>query len=144
MKRIDKLYHGSNKRIKGDRLRPIYPKDISGRQWNSYRAVYATNIKDIAITFALIKSEGVVSSGLNFRAKDKPFGIIYEGWPNQEEIYIYHILEGKFIQDPHIDEQWYSRKSIRPSKIEVLKTDDHTPFIRKATDEELALFLTNK
>ena len=69
------LYHANVRRIEGNKLLPRQAKDLENLPENLHKAVYATNIKNIAIAMAIISCKGVNASSLKF--KKKPFGIIY-------------------------------------------------------------------
>lgn len=91
------LYHGSVREIDGNKLLPKQAEDLEEKPENLRRAVYATNIKEIAISMALISCKGVIYSSLRFIKK--PFGIIYEGWPQQKHIYLYTLPIKTFKQE---------------------------------------------
>jgi len=128
------LYHGSVREIDGDKLLPKQATDLEERPENLHCAVYATSIKDIAIAMALISCKGVNCSGLGF--KKRPFGIIYEGWPEQEYIYLYTLPSRTFKQEGGSGNQWRSIEPVKPSKVEKLKTNDYIFLVRKSTDRE--------
>jgi hypothetical protein len=133
------LYHGSPQELEGKTLLPKQAKDLGERSENLHRAVYATEIKNIAITMAILSSKGVIYSGLNYDVKNK-FGVIYDGWPEQEYIYLYTLPSASFKHDEK-GTQWYSKESVKPFKVEKLKIKDYISFIRKSTDEERKSFL---
>jgi len=133
------LYHGSVREIEGDKLLPKQASDLGERSENLHQAVYATNVKDIAIAMALISCKGVNCSSLYF--KKRPFGVIYEGWPKQEYIYLYTLPSKTFKQEGGSGNQWYSTKPVKPSKVEKLKVNDYISLVRKSTDKEREKFL---
>lgn len=132
------LFHGSTKEIKGNRLLPNQASDLGERPENLHKAVYATDVKEIAIAMAIISCKGVNYSSLDF--KKKPFGIIYEGWPEQKNIYLYSLPRETFKQDGGSGHQYHSIKPVKPSKVEKLKTDDYIYLVRKATNSEKEKF----
>ena len=134
MNKPESLYHGSVREIEGNKLLPKRAQDLGERPENLHVAVYATNIKEIAIAMAIISCKGVNSSSLEF--KRKPFGIIYQGWPKQEYIYLYTLPSRTFEQEGGSGTQWYSLKSVKPSKLEKLSVKEHIHLVRKATDKE--------
>lgn len=132
------LYHGSVRKIKGDKLLPRQPADLEENPKNLHCAVYATNVKDVAIAMALISCRGVNYAALYF--KRKPFGVIYEGWPKQRYIYLYTLPNKTFKQEGGSGNQWYSTEPVKPSKTEKLKVKDYISLVRKSTDKERKKF----
>jgi hypothetical protein len=132
------LYRGSVREIKGNKLLPKQASDLGERPENLRCAVYATNIKDIAIAMALISCKGVNCSSLYF--KRRPFGVIYEGWPKQKYIYLYMLPSKTFKQEGGSGNQWYSIEPVKPSKVEKLKVSDYISLVRKSTDKEREKF----
>lgn len=133
------LFHGSANKIRGDKLLPQQAKDLHEKPENLYKAVYATDIKEIAIAMAIICNKGVIYSALDF--KKKPFGIIYEGWPTQEEIYLYILPSETFKQEGGAGHQYYSTEPVKPINLEKMSIKDYMYLIRKATDFERENFL---
>lgn len=132
------LYHGSVRKIEGDKLLPKQAEDLEEKSENLHCAVYATNVKDIAIAMALISCKGVKFSSLYFKVS--PFGVIYEGWPKQEYIYLYTLSSKTFKQKGGSGNQWYSKEPVKPSKVEKLKVNDYISLVRKSTDRERKKF----
>lgn len=128
------LYHGSIRPIIGDKLIPKKAKDLGKRKENMHKAVYATNVRGIAIAMAVISCEGVHGASLQF--KQKPYGIIYEGWPKQENIYLYFLPVFSFVGMGGKGKQFASFKSVRPIKIQKLEVNKYLRFVRKATKKE--------
>ena len=127
------LYHGSRREIKGDRLLPRQATDLGERPENLHKAVYSTDIKELAITMAILGSRGVNSSSLGFDKKS--LGIIYEGWPTQKNVYLYTLPTKTFKQEgPR--HQYYSTDPVKPIKIEKLVVQDYLHLVRKATKKE--------
>ncbi|MFH1585212.1 MAG: hypothetical protein ABIB79_00410 [archaeon] len=132
------LYHGSIKKLKGKSLIPRKPQDIEENQDNLHKAVYATNIKDVAIAMAIISCKGVYGARLKF--SKKPYGIIYDGWPRQEYIYIYTLPPDTFKQTGKINKQWVSFKSVKPIKVKRISVKNNLNLIRKATKKEVNMW----
>lgn len=127
------VYHGSARKIRGELL-PRQAKDLGNNPENLRKAVYATNIENIAIAMAIISSRGVNEASLRF--KEKPFGTIYSGWPKQNFIYLY-ILPGKtFRQEGGGGNQYYSLKQVKPIRVERLPVKNYLNLIRRATEVE--------
>ncbi len=132
------LYHGSMREIEGEELLPRQAQDLLEVPENLHCAVYATNIKDIAIAMAITRCKGVHGSSLMF--KWKPCGLIYDGWPEQEYVYLYTLPSDTFKQEGGGGFQWHSLKPVKPSKIERISVLDNIHLIRRATDEEIKRF----
>jgi len=132
------LYHGSSKKLIGEKLIPKKSQDLEKNPNNLYKGIYATDIKDLAITMGIICNEGVNSSSLNFSKynKDLSKGIIYEGWPKQKFIYLYYLPYKTFKRTGKIKHQFVSSTSVKPIKIEKIEIKDYLNFIRKATKKE--------
>jgi len=132
------LFHGSTREIKGDKLLPKQADDLEENPENLHKAVYATDIKEMAIAMAIISCKGVNYSSLDF--KKKPFGIIYEGWPEQKYIYLYYLPSETFKQEGGFGHQYYSSKPVKPSKVEKLRVEDYISLVRESTDLERKKF----
>jgi len=129
------LYHGSIRKIKGDKFLPKKPHDLEKNSENLNKGVYATNIKEIAIAMAIISCKGVNWASLSFRRK--PYGIIYEGKPNQKYIYLYSLPSKTFRGSGGNGKQYVSAKPVRPLKLEKLLVKDYIYLVRKGTKEEI-------
>ena len=132
-----RLYHGSNKSIKG-KLIPKQSKDVGQNPENLIKGIYSTDIKNLAIAMAIISNKKVKRSSLNFSKyeKGKTKAIIYEGWPEQEYVYLYKLPPTTFAQSKGIAHQFVSTKPINPLSIEKIKVKYHLHLIRKATEED--------
>lgn len=129
------LYHGSPHKLRGDKLLPTKPDDLEKKKWNLHFGVYATNIKEAAISMAIICSKGVLFARLKTAAKD-PAGIIYKGWPKQDYIYLYTLSNKGFKNIPKSSNQYISPKAVKPLLTEKLRVKDYLYLIRKATQKE--------
>lgn len=135
MKNIDKkLYHGSSRKLEGDKLLPKQATDLGENSENIHKAIYASNIKDNAIIMAILSCRDIISSSLSFKKDSK--GIIYNGWPKQEFIYLYTLPGETFKQARKMGIQYYSEEPVKPLKIEKLKIKDYLYLVRKATEKE--------
>ncbi len=132
------LYHGSPRKLKGQSLIPKQAHDLENNPDNTHKAVYATDLKELAITMAIICSKGVKSSSLNFNNPQDgpPYGVIYHGKPEQKKVYLYELSPKEFKQSK-ITHQFYSEKSIKPLKTEVIKIKDYENFFRYANKKEV-------
>lgn len=135
MKQQKILYHGSPKKLIGTKLIPKKPTDLEKEKENLYEGIYATDIKELAIAMAIICSKGVRGSGVNF-SKEKAKGIIYQGWPEQKEVYLYSLPSKTFKMTGKIKHQFVSSKPVKPIKIEKVLIKDYENLIRKATKKE--------
>lgn len=126
----DYLYHGSVRKIKGKFLLPSKPQDLENNPDNLHKAVYATNIKEIAIAMAIISCKGSNRASLKF--KRKPYGIIYEGWPKQKYLYLYTLPKDSFIKSGEGGKQWISIMPVKPIKEEKLLVKDYIYLVKKS------------
>ncbi len=127
------LYHGSSTRIVGSTLVPTRPFSL-GKGTERLTAVYATDVRDAAIIMGMISE---CRSSLHF-CENGAEGLVYEGWPRREEIYLYILPSRSFRR---IDDwQWCSKEPVGVIRVEKLKTHDHLYLIRKATEEERRKF----
>ena len=135
MKKPKQLYHGTRKKIIGNKLEPRKARGL-GKEKGKLTAVYATDKKDAAIVMGIIS--GALTSSMHFY-KRKAKGIIYEGWPKREEVFLYYLPSNNFKQ---IDNwQWTSDLPVKPIKIQKLKIEDYIHLIRKATKKEKEKFM---
>ena len=130
------VYHGSPKKFKGRFLIPHKPHDLGKRKVNVIKGIYTTDIKNSAIAMAIISAKGVVSGTLFYRKRS----IIYEGWPKQKYVYLYHLPIQFFRETPKKSHQWVSVVKVKPIKTEKLKIKDYLCLIKKATKEEIHKF----
>lgn len=128
------LYHGSAQKIKGKKLIPHQPHDLENRPENLHQAVYATHVKEIAIAMAIISCRGVRYSSLSF--SQTPPGVIYQGWPQQQKIYLYTLPVDSFQPNGGKGKQWISFQPVKPVKVEELLIKDYLYLIKRATQEE--------
>lgn len=135
MKKPKFLFHGSPKKIKGGFLVPRQPRDLENRKENLKRGIYASDMKDRAISMALISGRGVICSALDFTKRKK--AIVYEGWPKQKYVYLYILPSENFSKSNKNSSQWVSSKKVKPIKIKKLKVKDYIYLIRKATQKEV-------
>ena len=127
------LYHGSSRKIVGE-LIPHEAEDLGKRVENMHKAVYATDNKEIAIAMAILSSKGVRYSSLT---NNKPYGRIYKGSPEQDEVYLYY-LDSKDFQQQRGNSlgQWISESPVKPVKVERIKIKDYLNLVRDATEAE--------
>jgi len=124
------LYHGSPHKLIGKKLIPKKADDLEKNKYNLLKGVYASSIKNSAISMAIISAKGVFRSELKTHSKN-PTGIIHQGWPKQKYIYL-HILDSKNFKNlPRGSAQWISLKPVQPIKTEKLKILDYIYLIKK-------------
>src|SRR3989344_1107528 len=127
------LYYGSAAPIDGEYILPKRGSDAKNRAVNLHIAVYASDSKEIAIATALVKCKGVKGSSIRF--SQNPPAIIYEGWPEQEDIYLYTLSPEKFLQT-NMKKHWVSLLPVKPLKIE-----NYTNLIKRANEDEKSAWL---
>lgn len=132
--KLKHVYHGSIRKIRGNKLLPRQAKDLGNNPENLHRAVYATDVKDIAIAMAIISCKGVNEASLKFGKR--PFGIVYDGRPKQNFIYLYSLPIKTFKQEGGKGNQYYSLKPVKPVKAEKLSVRNYMDLIRRATKKE--------
>ena len=122
------LYHGSPRKLK-----KLLPKKALGlsKKEDKLKAVYATDIKDFAITMTLISCKGVSGKSSVNLSNKKVKGIISKGWPKQKYIYLYFLDSKEFNNTPKGSHQHISTKSIKPQKEERLLIKDYINLISK-------------
>ncbi len=134
------LYHGSGRKLVGNKLIPKKAEDLGGNKDNSLNGVYASSVKEQAISMALHSSRGVGEGSLQMHRIDGKLkikdSIIYKGWPNQRYVYLYTMESKTFRNIPNGSPQWISLKSVQPIKIEKLPVNDYIYLVRKATSKE--------
>ena len=130
-----KLYHGSVREIEGEYFIPKQPQDLEKNPDNLHVGVYATSEREIAITMAIISCRGVNWASLSFRKK--PYGIIYEGWPKQDFIFLYTFPSKSFRASGGGGKQYVSAEPVKPSCVEKLAVQDYLYLVRKGTKEEI-------
>lgn len=135
MKKPRYLWHGSSKEIENDKLLPREARDLGGNPENLFRAVYATDKKELAIAMAIIKCEGVKCSSLNFSG-NPPYGIIYEGMPKQEHACLFKLPSKTFQEAGHKGRQWASLEAVEPLGTEEIVVKNHMHLVREATEKE--------
>lgn len=135
------LWHGSPKKIIGEYLLPHKARDVSSIPENCHEGIYALEKREFAIVMAILKGNGVNGSMLDF-GKVVPEGIIIEGWPKQDCVYLYRLPAEAFHKIS--GNQWISISKVRPLEATEVKTKDFMHLIRPATDVEKTAFLMLK
>ena len=89
------LYHGSAKKLIGNKLIPKQATDLAENPNNILNGIYASSLKDEAIAMALLKCKGVIG-GASVQIRNKLSrnkynieAIVYGGWPKQKYIFLY-------------------------------------------------------
>jgi hypothetical protein len=137
MKKLKFLYHGSPKKIYGKYLIPNIPKDLSAVDNGFVKpAVYATPYRNDAIARALVNCNGVYASSL-FLGRKRP-AVIYQGWPEQEIVYL-HVLSAEFFEEINSHES-VSYIQVKPMITERLEVKSLSHLVRKATANEIKTF----
>src|SRR3989344_3740909 len=137
MKKPKYLYHGSGKKLIGDKLVPKKATDMDEDKIdNSLKAVYATNIKEEAIVMGILSCKGAGSSSMLSNNADNVHGIIYKGWLKQDYFYLYILPSQTFEEKPKNSHQWVSLKPVKPNKMKRLLLKDYITLVRKANFKE--------
>ncbi len=129
------LYHGSVREIEGEYFIPKKPQDLEQNPDNLHVGIYATSEKEVAIAMAIISCKGVNWASLSFNKK--PYGIVYEGWPNQKYIFLYTLPLETFRQSGGSGKQYVSAEPVKPKSVEKLLVQDYIHLVRKGTEEEI-------
>jgi len=129
------LYHGSPRRLKGDRLIPTRAEDLEKNQENMKKGVYATDKKEMAIAMAIISSKGVLGASLDDFGNGK-YGKIYFGKPKQKYIYLHILPKENFEKCNSVKNQHFSKKAIKPLITERLLVKDYMELIKYADKKE--------
>ena len=135
------LYHGSGNKLVGDKLSPKKANDLDKDNVNnSLTGVYASSVKDQAIAMALHSCKGVgrgsVGMGKVNGIIKMTSSIIYDGWPEQDMIYLYEFSSKNFENKPKGSSQWVSFNSVKPDKIYKLLVKDYIHLVRPPTPKE--------
>jgi len=138
MKNITVLYHGSPKKLIGEKLKPSLGDDSEERPENNLFAVYATDRKDLAIVMAMFSCKGVTGGSIDKYQNGKLNARIYGGYPKQEFIYLYHLPVKTFKQTKIDKHQFVSLVAVKPIKTEKIKLEDYRHLVRLATKAETA------
>ena len=129
------VYHGSAKTLVGERLKPRKARDLGNNPANTQNGIYATDVKNHAIIMAILGSKGVEYSSLAISDPDAK-GIVFKGWPEQKEVFVYDLSPRSFKRTGENSHQWVSLEAVKPKMIEKIKVEDYIHLIRGATAEE--------
>ena len=135
MKKPKYVYHGSAKKLKGDKLIPKKASDLGESPDNSMKAVYASKNKDEAIAMGITSCKGVGGSSLRI-LNGKMDAIIFDGWPKQDYFYLYILPSETFEDRPKGSHQYVSLKPVKPKKIERLSVKEYIELVREASEKE--------
>ena len=136
--KIKYVYHGSARKLTGEKLVPKRARDVDGKPENILRGVYASDIIDEAIAMGILSCKGVkgASCGVHRQNSKMVDAIIYDGWPLQDYFYLYTLASKNFENRPDGSHQWVSPRPVKPEKIEKLSIRKYLHLIRKATKKE--------
>ncbi|MBW2969327.1 hypothetical protein KY314_04420 [Candidatus Woesearchaeota archaeon] len=130
------LYHGSSKKLVGDKLNPSQGDDSDERPENKLLGVYATDRKDFAITMAIITCPGVTGGSIEGFTKTTINAKIYGNLPKQKYIYLHTLSAKTFRPTKSIKHQFISDVPVKPIKTEKILVSDYLHLVKKATKEE--------
>jgi len=136
MKKPRYLYHGSPRKLVGEKLNPSWGDDSEERPENNLFAVYATDRKDLAIVMAMIGCKDVIGGSIDEYQDGKLNARIYGNYPDQEFIYLYHLPVETFKQTKIDEHQFVSLVAVKPIKTEKIRVEDYHHLARLATKDE--------
>jgi hypothetical protein len=136
MGKIEVLYHGSSRKLIGEKLNPSWGDDSEERPENNLFAVYSTDRKDLAIVMAMIGCKDVIGGSIDEYKKGKLNARIYGNYPKQKFIYLHHLPVKTFKQTKIDKHQFVSLVAVKPIKTEKIRVEDYTHLVRIATKEE--------
>ena len=144
--REDILYHGSTRLM--DRIQARKAIDVGGDPSNNQTAVYATDMRNFAISMGLTSKGSDVGHFWSEDETDSEFqSVLYNGdIRHGEYVYLYTLPrfdsnnKDMFVKSS-THHEFYSKpgiKYIEPLKVEKLKVDDYLHLLRKPNKEDLA------
>ena len=119
MRKPKYLWHGSTRKFKV--IRPSQAKDISGHPMSNMKAVYATDIKELAIGFGLVDKK--YKKFADYSKKPVQMVIINGNIRKGKHFYLYKLSSRCFKEMPRGSHQWLSFEKIIPKKIIKLKVE---------------------
>ncbi len=128
--KIRYVYHGSPRKLVGGKLLAKIPHDIKKKKENIVKGVYASDLRNVAISMAIISCKGVLYASLNTSKPKRKPGIINEGWPTQKYIYLYTLDSKDFKRTSKSSHQWRCSHAIKPVRTERLKVRDYIYLIK--------------
>ena len=136
MGKMKVLYHGSSRRLVGEKLNPSYGDDSKERPENNLLAVYATDRKDLAIVMAMIACKDIIGGSIDKYKKSKLDARIYGNYPDQEFIYLHHLPVKTFKQTKIDNHQFVSLVAVKPIRTKKIRVKDYHHLLRPATKDE--------
>lgn len=122
------LWHGSVEKF--EKLIPSQATDISGHHESNKKAVYATDLKNLAISFGLKDKN---SNSYAHWTKSGEFNgmVVVKGKIRTgKEFYLYKLDSKDFEKCKGVSHQYYSKEEVKPIKVLELKVDDYIHLIR--------------
>jgi len=141
MGKINVLYHGSPRKLVGEKVKPSLGDDSEIRPENNLFAVYATDRKDLAIVMAMIGCKDVIGGSIDEYQNGKLNARIYGKYPKQEFIYIHHLPAETFKQTKIDKHQFVSLVAVTPIRTEKIRVKDHHHLARLGTKEETTAWI---
>ena len=102
------------------------------------KAVFATDIKDVAIMMGMSNQKGAVS----FANRDTTMLNFVRSYPKMKHIYLHYLKTDKF--EKHLGHEWVSYSNVKPFKIERFKVSELRHLWRKSSKKELKEYLKNR
>ncbi len=97
------VYHGSRKKMKGNKLTPMKATDLGKIKDNSQIGIYASDFINEAVAMGILKLDGIRGGSID---RGKPQGIpaidavIYGGKPKKKFFYLYILPSKNFKNIP--------------------------------------------
>lgn len=132
MKKPKYLWHGST--VKSRVLKPKQAIDLSGRKESNKKAIYATDLKVLAIEFGLIEKRAIKFA--DYRKKPVKMVIIKGRIRKGKKFYLYKLNTKGFREAPKGSHQWMSLKEVNPIEILELRVNDYLHLCRRATKKD--------
>lgn len=130
------LWHGSTKKL--DVIEPFQAVDLSGGPAGNLRAVYATDMKELAIGFGMIDKK--YKKFADYSKKPVQMVVIDGDIRKGKSFYLYKLSSKGFREAPKGSHQWVCFEKVRPIEIQKLKVDDYKHLFRKATEKDKTYF----
>lgn len=134
---IKYLWHGSSKKLKS--LKPSEAIDLSGHPDSNKKAVYSTDIKELAICFGM-SDRSVLKMGEWDEGKFKKMILIKGDIRKGEKMYLYKLDKKDFEKCKGISHQFFSLKVVKPIEVNELNVNDYKSLYRRATKKDKEYF----
>ncbi|MCK4670253.1 MAG: hypothetical protein KAT43_03540 [Nanoarchaeota archaeon] len=130
------LWHGSIRKM--NTIKPSKAVDLSGHPASNKKAVYATDIKALAIEFGLVDRR--YKKYADYSKKPVQMVLINGNIRKGKTFYLYKLSSRGFTEAPKGSHQWINLKEVKPIEMQELKVDDYKHLCRKATKKDKEFF----